>query len=79
VSGFRQFIIRTAEIFVVIVVALMTLGFAVQGYAAGMMAGGGGLGFVTFLLGGLFGFVLSSLLAATFFLLAEIAENTRRA
>jgi hypothetical protein len=70
-SGFRQFIIRTAEIFMVIVVVMTTLGFALAGLRFG--------GLFHFLLGGLFGFVLSSLLAAAFFLLAEIAENTRRA
>jgi len=66
---FRRFVIKTAEVFVVILVVLMTLSFASSAYAFG--------GIVGFLVGGAFGFVLSSLLAATFFLLAEIAENTR--
>jgi len=67
---FRRFVIRTAEIFVVVLVVLMTLSFASSGYTFG-----GGI--IGFLIGGVFGFVLSSLLAATFFLLAEIADNTR--
>ena len=77
-TGFRQFVIRTAEIFVGILVILITLMSALQGYAAGAMAGGG-VGFIGFLVGGLFGFATASVLAAAFFLLAQIAENTRRA
>ncbi len=67
---FRQFVIKTAEIFVVVVVVLLTLSSAISG-----LAWSGVLGFI---LGGVFGFVLSAVLAATFFLLQEIAENTAR-
>ncbi|MEX0853418.1 MAG: hypothetical protein WD036_09090 [Bauldia sp.] len=67
---FRRFVIKTAEIFVVAVVVLMTLSFAISGW----MMGNGVIGF---LVGGVFGFVLSAVIAATFFLLEEIAENTR--
>ena len=66
---FRRFVIKTAEIFVVLVVVLMTLSFAISGWAWGGVPG--------FAIGGVFGFVFAAVLAATFFLLQEIAENTR--
>ena len=76
-EGFREFIIRTAEVFILVLVIVFALGGAVSGWTSGAMAGGAGGGIIGFLIGGAFGFVGGCVAAATFFLLLEIAQNTR--
>ncbi len=77
-DGFRKFIISTAEVMMVIVVGIMTIGIAISTAGTmGMMMGGAGW-ILGFLIGGGIGFVIASVIAAYFFLLREIAENTRR-
>ena len=78
-AGFRRFIIKTAEVMMVLVVILMTIGFAIS-FAGSMQMGMGGQYWVIGLvIGAIVGFIAGSVIAAYFFLLAEIAENTRRA
>jgi hypothetical protein len=79
VGGFRHFIVRTAEVMMFLVVIFMTLGFAISG-AGTAHATMGGIGWlIGLLVGGVIGFISAAVIAAYFFLLAEIAENTRRA
>jgi hypothetical protein len=76
-EAFRAFIIRTAEIFVLFLVAVFTLGGAANGWAWGAMGGGGLGGILGLLIGGAIGFVLGCVGAAYFFIFLEIAKNTR--
>jgi hypothetical protein len=61
-----------------IIVVLMTLAFAVSGAGTGAAVMGGIGGLLGFIVGGAIGFISASVLAAYFFLLSEIADNTRR-
>jgi hypothetical protein len=75
-GGFRRFIIKTAEVVMVLFVILTTVALAIGG-AVGSEQYGGAYAIVGFIIGGILGFVFASIVAAFFFLLAEIAENTR--
>ena len=77
-SGFRHFIIKTAEVMMILVVILMTLAIAVSGGGTGYaMMGAVGM-ILGAIVGAVVGFLTAAVIAAYFFLLAEIAENTRR-
>jgi len=76
-EGFRGFIIRTAEIFILVLVVVFTLMGAVSGWTSGAMGGGAFGGILGLLIGGGMGFVMGCVAAASFFLLLEIAQNTR--
>lgn len=78
-DAFRHFIIKTAEVLMVIVVGLITLWFAVAGAGYAQVMGGGAYWILGLIVGAAAGFVFAAILAAYFFLLLEIAENTRRA
>jgi len=77
-AGFRRFIINVVEwlliVFIVLLTVFSALGGALQGHYLG-----GAMPTVLFLIYGFLGFLSSAMLAAFYFLLAEIAENTRRA
>lgn len=77
-AGFRRFIIKTAEVLMILVVIGMTIAFAISGAASLQFAQGGQFWIVGFIIGGIAGFAFAAVIAAYFFLLAEIAENTRR-
>ena len=77
-AGFRRFIIKTAEIMMLLIVIAMTIGFAASGAGSAQLAMGGQWWIAGLLLGAVGGFVMAAVLAAYFFLLAEVAENTRR-
>jgi hypothetical protein len=79
----RWFIIRIAEIFILLIVVLATLVSAVSGYYAiqlmELQAMSTGLPPVAgAVIGGILGFVSMAIVSAIFFLLVEIANNTRR-
>ena len=75
---FGRFIITTAEVMMIIIVVLLTIGSAISG-ATGMQASlGGQFWILGALIGGVGGYVGAAIFAAGFFLLMEIAENTRR-
>ena len=77
-GSFRNFVVKTAEVMMLIIVIILTLAFAISGAGTGaavLDTVGGILGFI---IGGALGFITASVMAAYFFLLAEIAENTRR-
>jgi uncharacterized protein YacL len=76
-GGFRRFIIKTAEIMMLVFVIGLTLGLAIAG-AVGGQDQGSAVAILGFIIGGIVGFILASVLAAFFFLLAEIAANTRQ-
>ena len=78
-ASFRDFIVRTAEVMMLIIVVLLTLAFAISGAGTGAAVMGGFGGLLGFIVGGAIGFIAASVMAAYFFLLSEIAENTRRA
>ena len=78
-AGFRRFIIRIVEVLLVVFVVLLTIASALAGATYGQMLGGGGLSVALFLIWGFFGFLSAAVVAAFYFLLTEIAENTRRA
>jgi hypothetical protein len=65
-------------VLLVVFVALLTVISALAGASYGHMFGGG-MSVVMFLVWGFFGFLSAAVLAAFYFLLTEIAENTRRA
>jgi hypothetical protein len=75
-GGFRRFIIRTAEVMMILFVIVITVGVAVSA-AIGAQEYGSASAILAFIVGGIIGFVGASILAAFFFLLAEIAANTR--
>jgi hypothetical protein len=75
-GGFRRFIIKTAEIMMMLFVIVLTLAFAIAA-AVGAQEYGSASAILAFIVGGILGFILSAILAAFFFLLAEIAANTR--
>ena len=76
-EGFRGFIIRTAEIFVLVLVVVAALMGAMSGWSSGALAAGAFGGLIGLIIGGAIGFVLGCVGAAYFFLFFEIAENTR--
>jgi hypothetical protein len=76
-EGFRGFIIRTAEIFVLVLVVVAALMGAASGWSSGAMAAGALGGLLGLIIGAAIGFVLGCVGAAYFFLFLEIAENTR--
>ena len=78
-GGFRRFIIRTVEVLLVVMVVFATLGSALIGYGYGLMIGSGTAALIMFLISGFLGFLSAAVVAAFYFLLSEIAENTRRA
>jgi hypothetical protein len=82
--AFRWFIIRIAEIFILLFVLLLVLGSGAAGYLfvayvkqeVGMeVPFGPGVGSV---IGAILGFIVAAVCSAAFFLLVEIANNTRR-
>lgn len=77
-AKFRRFIIVTAEVMVVLIVVLMTIGSAISGAVSMQTALGGQYWIVGVLLGAVGGYLGAAIFAAGFFLLMEIAENTRR-
>jgi hypothetical protein len=74
----RRLMIKTAEIMMIVLVVVMVISSAISGAAAGGNAGGIILGFIGLIVGGLLGLVTSAVIASFFFLILEIAENTRR-
>jgi len=77
-GGFRRFIIQTANALMIVLVILITLASAISMASSLQMMQGGIWGVVGFIVGGVVGFIGSAVFAAYFFLLAEIAENTRK-
>jgi hypothetical protein len=77
-GGFRRFIIRTADVLMLVLVVLITLASAISMGGSLQMTLGGIYGVLGFILGAVLGFIGAAIVAAYFFLLAEIAENTRR-
>jgi len=77
-GGFRRFIIQTANALMIVLVILITLASAISMAGSLQMMQGGIWGVVGFIVGGVVGFIGSAVFAAYFFLLAEIAENTRK-
>ncbi len=75
-GGFRRFIIKTAEVMMSLFVVLLTLALAVSSAVAAQDYGSASA-IIAFIVGGVLGFIIASVLAAFFFLLAEIAANTR--
>jgi ABC-type transport system involved in multi-copper enzyme maturation permease subunit len=78
VAGFRRFIINIVEWLLIVFIVLGTIFSAIVGAAAGAQMGGA-MPVVMFLIYGFMGFLSTAVLAAFYFLLAEIAANTRRA
>ncbi len=75
-GGFRRFIIKIAEVMMVFFVILLTLALAISAAVAAQDYGSASA-ILAFIVGGILGFIIASVLAAFFFLLAEIAANTR--
>ena len=79
----RRLIIKTAEVLMIVLVAITILLFAISG-AIFFSGAGPDQPTRTFLvvlglaLGGFFGLVISAVVASVFFLILEIAENSRR-
>jgi hypothetical protein len=76
-NEFRSFILRTAEAAMVVLVIVATLWSAFAGWAVASTLYGVFVGFLGFILGAASGFLFAAVVASYFFLLAEIAENTR--
>lgn len=79
----RRFYIRTAEILLLFVCIVFVFWLAIAGAVAAQSYGttlgwSGPLWGIGFALGAFAGFIVSAIFAATFFLLVEIAENTRK-
>lgn len=79
----RWFIIRIAEIFILLIVALATFVSAISGYYTVQLMELQGMStglppIVGAVLGGIIGFISMAVFSAIFFLLVEIANNTRR-
>lgn len=77
-AGFRHFIIKTAEVMMIVIVILTAISFAISGAGVAQAALGGNYWIVGVVAGFIVGFLFAAIFAAYFFLLAEVAENTRR-
>jgi ABC-type transport system involved in multi-copper enzyme maturation permease subunit len=77
-AGFRRFIINIVEWLLIVFIVLLTAFSAIGGALQGNYIGGA-MPVVLFLVYGFMGFLSAAVLAAFYFLLAEIADNTRRA
>jgi hypothetical protein len=75
--GIRRLIIKTAEILMIVLVVLTILGFAVSGAVAGGQTNAI-VAAIGLIVGGFVGLVIAAVTASFFFLILEIAENTRR-
>jgi len=75
--GIRRLIIKTAEILMIVLVVLTILGFAIFGGMVGAQTNGI-VAAIGLLIGGFIGLVIAAVTASFFFLMLEIAENTRR-
>jgi len=76
-GGFRRLVIRLVEVLLILFMAVATIASAIAGANYGQFMPGD-MSVVMALIGGVSGFISSALLAAFYFLLAEIADNTRR-
>ncbi|MGO3933717.1 hypothetical protein NP284_36050 [Rhodopseudomonas pseudopalustris] len=77
-NGFRRLIIKTAEVMMVLLVIVTIFSFAASGWMYGVDLGPGFFAPVLgFIIGGLIGLAIASVTASMFFLVLEIAENTR--
>ena len=77
-GGFRRFLIKTAEIMMAIGVIIVTIVSAISGASSGYWMMGAAGAILGIIIGAVLGFVFTAIVAAYFFLLQEIAENTRR-
>jgi hypothetical protein len=75
--GIRRLIIKTAEILMIVLVVLTILGFAIFGAIAGGQTNTI-VAVIGLIVGGFVGLVIAAVTASFFFLILEIAENTRR-
>lgn len=76
--GIRRLVIKTAEVMMVILVIVTILAGGVVGAASFGPAHGPELRLIGFGLGAFAGLISSATIASLFFLVLEIAENTRR-
>jgi hypothetical protein len=76
--GFRRFIIKTAEIMMVVFVIVTILGSAISGAIGGANQGGIIVAVIGLIIGAFVGLLIAAVSASFFFLVLEIAENTRR-
>ncbi|MGO3930065.1 hypothetical protein [Rhodopseudomonas pseudopalustris] len=76
-AEFRRIIIKTAEVMMVLLVIITILATAGLGAISGSETSGA-LAVAGFVLGGVGGLIVSSIFASSFFLILEIAENTRQ-
>jgi hypothetical protein len=76
--GIRRLVIKTAEVLMIVLVILTIVASAITGAAAFGPKGGTVLGLVGAGLGAFVGLISSSIVASVFFLILEIADNTRR-
>jgi hypothetical protein len=77
-AGFRRLIIKTAEVLIIILIVLITVGTAISTATSLHQIGGGEYWILGLIAGAVLGFLGAAILAAYFFLLMEIAENTRK-
>lgn len=77
-NGFRRLIIKTAEVMMVLLVIVTIFSFAASGWMFGVDLGSGiFVQVLCFFVGALIGLAIASVTASMFFLVLEIAENTR--
>ncbi|MBQ8106919.1 MAG: hypothetical protein IJ127_29105 [Afipia sp.] len=77
-KGIRRLVIKTAEVMMVILVIVTILAGGIVGAASFGPTQGPELRLIGFGLGALAGLISSATVASLFFLVLEIAENTRR-
>jgi uncharacterized membrane protein len=75
---FRRFIIKTAEIMMIVFVIITILASAISGALGGANQGGIIFAVIGLVVGAFLGLLVSAVAASFFFLVVEIAENTRR-